>query len=108
VRIAVISPAWTALVRLQPLVEILREDTDQFRPERRARSHRAGHDAEQMAVGQRDDRPQQLPRLAFRKGDHRVAHDRDAAVVGQPAGHFVPVDKAHVNPYPPREIRRRA
>src|SRR5260370_802443 len=64
-------------------------------PARRPLAHRAGHDAERPAAAQRDDRAQQLARLAAREGDHGAADERDAGLVGQAFMHLFAVDHAH-------------
>ena len=100
VRIAVISPTEhrrgraglrieqddDALVRAAAFGEILGIDADQLGAERFAIEHRAGHHAEGAPLGQVDDPAQQLPRPALRQGDHRLAHQRDAFLIGEAAG----------------------
>lgn len=75
-----------ALMRLAPpfdiAAEVSREHADQLGPERPIRRHRPGHDPEQSPLAERNDGPQQLPRLPGRKGDHRLTHDGDAEFVG--------------------------
>ena len=84
-----------ALVRLAALRGVLRKDADQFCAEWFRRAKRAGHDAEEVSVGERDDGAEELFCFAGGEGDHRIAHERDADVVGEAAGYFFAVDEAH-------------
>jgi hypothetical protein len=84
-----------ALVRLHALRGIFREDADELCAECFRGAERAGHDAEEVAVGERNDRTQELLRLAGREGDHRIPHERDADFVGKAARDFFVIDEAH-------------
>ncbi len=84
-----------ALVRLAALRGVFRKDADELCAEGCIGAERAGHDAEEVAVGERDDGAQELPGFAGGEGDHRVTHERDADVVGEAAGYFFAVDEAH-------------
>ena len=93
-----------ALMRLHPFGEVVVEDADQFRAEYGVGSHGAGHDSEETPFGQRDDRSQKLAGLAFREGDHGIAHDGDTNLVGKPPGDFFAVNESH-NVGVPKGIR---
>ncbi len=58
-------------------------------------AERAGHDAEEVAIGERDDGAEELFRFAGGEGDHGVTHEGDADFVGEAAGYFFAVDEAH-------------
>jgi NodT family efflux transporter outer membrane factor (OMF) lipoprotein len=75
--------------------EVLRPDADQLGSEDAVRSQSAGHDPEHVAVGQRNDRAQQLPRLAAREGDHRLANQWDAGGIAQPLTYGLRVEDLH-------------
>ena len=71
------------------------ENTDQFGAKAGVRAHSAGHHSKHSSIGERDDRAQELLGLAFRKSDHRLAHDWDAHFVGETSGNFFAVNKSH-------------
>ncbi len=82
-------------MRLAALRGVLRKDGEQLCAEWFVDAERAGHDAEEMAVGERDDGAEKLPGFAGGEGDHCVADEGDADVVGEAAGYFFAVDEAH-------------
>ena len=84
-----------ALVRWLPLREVVLRHADELRSEGRVRAERAGHDTEQAPFGEREDRPEKLLRLTAGEGDHRVPHEGDADVVGEPPGDLVAIDEPH-------------
>ena len=109
VRMAVTSPPWTTQTGAPesgskrstrpwcdclPLRGVVAEDGDELGAERCMRAECAGHHAEDSAVGERDVRAQKLLRFAARKGDHRIANDGNAELVGEAARNLVAVDEA--------------
>ncbi len=91
-----------ALVRLHALGEVLRKHADQLRAERLAFAEPARHRTEQTLAAERQDGAQKLPGLAPGEGDHGLAHDRDADLIGKAAADLVPVDIAHGPSYASR------
>ena len=57
-----------ALVRLAALRGVLRKDADEFCAEWFGCAERAGHDAEEVSVGERDDGAEELPGFAGGEG----------------------------------------
>ena len=84
-----------ALVRLHALRGILREDADELCAEGCIGAERSGHDAEKVAIGERNDGAEKLPGFACGEDDHRITHERDADLVGEAPGYFFAVDKTH-------------
>jgi len=84
-----------ALVGRDAFGEVFVEDADELGAEGRAGAERAGHDAEETALGERQDGAQQLHGLAAGERDHGVADDRNRDLVGEAPGNFFAVDKAH-------------
>src|SRR5579863_616442 len=86
---------YQALMRLQPLGEVLRVDANQLGAKGGILTQGTRHDPEEMSACQRDNGAQQLARLAAGKADHGLAHQRDAGLVGQPPGNFLTLNQSH-------------
>ena len=71
------------------------KNANQLRTEWGVRAHGARHDAEQPALRQGNNGPQQLFRLPGGECNHGVADNRDAPAVGETAGDFVAVNESH-------------
>jgi hypothetical protein len=82
-----------ALVRLLTLRGVVAKDRDELGTEGRLRTKRARHDTEDSPVRERNVRAQELPGFTTRERDHRVAHDRYAALVSEAACDFVAIDE---------------
>src|SRR5271156_2274336 len=82
-------------MRLYSAREIALKDADQLCPEGSIRSHGSGHNPEQAAFGERNDRAQKLFGLASRKCNHRLTHDWNAHFIGETPANFLAVDKSH-------------
>ncbi len=90
-----IEEDYKSLMRLNAAGEVLWKNADKFRAENGPLAHGARHDAEHAALCQRNDRAQQLSGLAVREGDHGIAHDGDALLVGKPPGDLLSIDESH-------------
>src|SRR3954468_12871930 len=83
------------LMRLKSLGWVSLDYAEKLGPEDGLRAHRARHDPKEPSLGERDDRAQSLFGFAAREGDHRVANERDADLIGEPVGDFVAINESH-------------
>ncbi len=83
-----------ALMREAAGRDIAGEDADDLRAERPL-VEAAGHHPEGIVAAEIDDLAQQLLRAALRQRDHRLAHQRDARLIGQPARDLFRADDLH-------------
>jgi hypothetical protein len=84
-----------ALMRLYSASEVLRKDADQLRAKYGVRTHRTRHDTEEPAIGEWNNRTEQLPGFTTRECNHRLPHDRNAHLVGEPFGYFFAIYESH-------------
>src|SRR3954468_16265885 len=83
------------LMRLESLGRVSLDYAEKLGAENSLRPHRSRHDPKEPSLGERDDRAQSLFGFAPREGDHRVANERDADLIGELAGDFVAINESH-------------
>ncbi len=110
VRMAVTSPAWTTQTGVpvsgskstmrpwcdwRPCAAFSGKMLMSFAPKGALAPSAPGMMPKRWPSGERDDGAQELLGFAGGEGDHRVAHERDADLVGEAAAYFFAVDEAH-------------